>query len=452
MLEEKRNKILVILFFVLSIGFLLVYTYFRLLIPRISYIDIAKNVNEDLTVSVTSYIDYWGVKDIYCAISTTEKTTGLVFKKVENNTCILDVNEGLYYIFLKKENKIITYKTVNVEINAVTNIKVDKENIYLAVNGATSIKVSVEKIGNVTEILDYKILDTSIATYENNRIVAKSLGQTTLTVTEITSKISKKINILVTDLINTPKIRNSRKVLSCKEYTKDQAILFDEILATRISNAGYKTRAGVVAAARFLTLEFPRKISYFFENGRLNNHSGANYVDGEGRYYHVGLYLDTSKFSSIKASYAGPAIWGCPLTNYEDSGKYVPGYKYPNGLDCSGFVSWALLNGGFDVGDSGAGDYAYRDDDLPDNGEKVDLTVSLLQSGKVKVGDLIGSNLHAAIIVGLEDNKIYIAESLEKGVVIETFTFEKCVQNKWYDFIVLMDKLYQEDGNLTDMW
>ena len=76
-------------------------------------------------------------------------------------------------------------------------------------------------------------------------------------------------------------------------YTKEQNDLLDEILKDRINDAGYKTRAGAVEAARFLSLEFPYRIRYFSENGRGN----TNKVEGEGRYYQVGLYLDESRFS-----------------------------------------------------------------------------------------------------------------------------------------------------------
>lgn len=53
------------------------------------------------------------------------------------------------------------------------------------------------------------------------------------------------------------------------------------------------SRAGVAEAARFLTLEFPYRIGYFNENGRLAN---PPKVDCEERYYHKGLYLHSSRF------------------------------------------------------------------------------------------------------------------------------------------------------------
>ena len=122
------------------------------------------------------------------------------------------------------------------------------------------------------------------------------------------------------------------------------------MLAYRIEQAGgYQTRAAVVAAARFLLLEFPYRLNYFPEHGRID-YPGRLHADGEGRNYHVGLYLDESKFADIEASVTGPAIWGCPLEVNSGEVDQPAGNFYANGLDCSGFVSWVLLNGGFEVG------------------------------------------------------------------------------------------------------
>jgi len=149
----------------------------------------------------------------------------------------------------------------------------------------------------------------------------------------------------------------------------------------------------------------------------------------------------------------GPATWGCPLINYQTEAGFVAGRKYPNGLSCSGFISWVLYNGGFDVGDSGAGDFPYRNDDLSDLGEKQDLTYELMKSGKVKVGDLIGRDGHIAMIAGMDEKNVYVAESLASGVVIETFErYKGIVDCNLYGYILLMDSVYKEDGKLTNMW
>ena len=61
-------------------------------------------------------------------------------------------------------------------------------------------------------------------------------------------------------------------------YTKEQIDLLDDILKSEVEKAGPGTRAGVVAAATFLPLEFPYKIPYFYENGRLTNNGSNNHM------------------------------------------------------------------------------------------------------------------------------------------------------------------------------
>ena len=199
-------------------------------------------------------------------------------------------------------------------------------------------------------------------------------------------------------------------------------------------------------------MEFSYQVPYFYENGRLKNYDVIRHVDGEGRYYHKGLYLSTDKFEIIEAPFKGPVIWGCPLMNLMEEGRYKAGVKYPNGLDCSGFISWALYNGGFDVGDVGAGDNPYRSDDLYDLGTLEKTSMDLFNSGKVKVGDLIAYCGHMAMIVGIDDKNLYVAESLPytRGPVVKKYT--KTYAMDLFENIMLMDDVYKEDGNLINMW
>ena len=109
-------------------------------------------------------------------------------------------------------------------------------------------------------------------------------------------KVVVTFDVIVTDVIvPIPEAFDSSKdFLGCEVFSSDEAKLLDEILLNRIYSVGYGTRAGVVAAARFLTLEFPYRISYRWESGRLNN-TGKHYVDGEGRYYHKVLQCGVVK-------------------------------------------------------------------------------------------------------------------------------------------------------------
>ena len=83
------------------------------------------------------------------------------------------------------------------------------------------------------------------------------------------------------------------------------------------------------------------------------------------------------------------------------------------------------------------------------------ITKELMNSGRVKPGDLIGLEGHAAILAGWDDNNYYIAESLNGtgGVVMTTVPKHKLEsRNSIYTFVVLMDEVYKNDGNYTQMW
>ena len=282
-------------------------------------------------------------------------------------------------------------------------------------------------------------------TIENSILTGNSVGRTRVDMV-VNGVIVKTFEVVVTNVITEMKeFEDSKPFLSCMQFTSEEATLLDEILAYRIKEAGEGTRAGAVAAARFLTLEFPYRISYYWENGRLDQ-SGVHYVDGEGRYYHKGLYLDQSKITNIVASFHGPAMWGCPIVSYEDDPPYfIPGRKYPNGLDCSGFVSWSLFNGGTDLGDIGS----YM---LPYKGNHQLLSTALIQSGQIKVGDLFSFNGHVAILIGDDGSNFYVAESLNDygGIVVNKYSYNNVMN--YFAAVTFMDDVYQGDGNLTNMW
>jgi len=374
--------------------------------------------------------------------------------KASNGYCSFAVANKDYYVFVKdKYGNINDVESQALKINKILKIKTNKETLYMWEGREETINYEVVKLGNVKDEIKLSSLDETVATVlEDGKIRGLKNGVTSIKLESSDGKVSTTVKVVVSNFITKPVINFRKNYLGCKQFSLDEANLVDEILFDRINDAGYQTRAGVVAAARFLTLEFNYRIHYFAENGRLKNYPPYHYVDGEGRYYHRGLYLNENKFKEIKASLVGPAIWGCDLKTFTNLPEYVYGKKYPNGLDCSGFVTWALFNGGFDVGDIGAGAHEEYYD-LDDIGPKIYVTNNLIDSGKVKVGDLIGNNGHMAIIVGIDSNNVYIAESLNTtaGVVVTTVAKNNLV-NSIYDYVILMDNVYKEDGNYTNMW
>lgn len=281
---------------------------------------------------------------------------------------------------------------------------------------------------------EYEIEDENIVSLSDNTLIGLNNGTT-----YIRSKC-QEYEIKVSDLYSIPMINPDKEYLSYGQYSKQDNEYLDTALKYLINNAGYQSRAGVVEAARFLTLRFKYKLNYFYETGRLN---GNFIVDGEGRYYHSGLYLNEYKFSEIGKSYNGPATWGENL--YDDNRDYTA-----NGLDCSGFVCWAIYNGGYDVGDIGAGPSSDVLD-LTDLGDLIRL--SKVDINDIKTGDLVGLDGHIGIIIGKDNNNIYIAEAYWVGDLhVEVLSYDEFINKSKWDYVILMDSFYQKDGNLTDMW
>jgi len=387
-------------------------------------------------------------KENYCAITKDhlQDSSSLSFAKMAQNKCVLQLPVDSYYGYFKNK-----YGSVSEQV-VINNFVLDfdiKDTYYLAIGQKENLESNILQVGNAPIV--WKIENPEILRFHQNQMTGLKKGTTKVQMI-YNQQILKEFSVIVTNAITVmPKEFNLKKpYLGCKTYSEEDASLADLILEERIHSAGYKTRAGAVAAARFLTLEFPYRITYFFENGRVHPHDG-NYADGEGRYYHKGLYLSESKFKDISGSFAGPAIWGCPLMNFESTRLFQYRKKYPNGLDCSGFVSWVLYNGGFDVKDIGAGESSWPYE-LTDLGDFQALTPDLIASGKIRVGDLINDWGHIAIIVGIDSNHFYVAESLDiyGGVVVRKYP--KKTVTKTFTYVVLMDDVYLEDGNLTDMW
>lgn len=446
---KKGIKIFVIILvgiFLISLELFLFYNYVG--VATLESIEIKDNMKNDdnmvmeISLEVPRYIIS---TDTWCAVSTNKNDEkNLDWIKANNNQCILDVEKDENIIYLKnKYGNTWQVASKDVELNKIKNLSFDKQEYFVPVDGDETFELAFTKYGVVDSAIKYKISDESKLKIEDSKFIGLAEGEVKVTAT--VSNKTVETTVYVMSSIVEPVINSKKEYLTCKQYTEEEAALLDKALKDRIDTAGYQTRAGAVAAARFLALEFKYRIYYFYENGRLVTNGERSYVDGEGRYYHKGLYLSESKFSSIKASQYGPAIWSCNL--YSKIVKMTT----PNGLDCSGYVSWLLLNAGFDVGDVGAGISVSRDNDLDDLGEKLKITEENLNSGKIKVGDLISTYGHIGILIGMENDTYYIAESLERDLHVLTLTKAELLKSDWLSFI-LMDEVYKEDGNLKNMW
>ncbi len=388
-------------------------------------------------------------------IKTSNKSGSCSYQNVEypiiNQECSVPV--------LNREDEIMvqtkwnSYKfSINPNINEILDFSMSEDFLYLVIGEKRQIDLSLEKLGNPNLESHFFSENENIVRVSDNILEGVSSGNTQVLVT--VGSVTKSIKVVVTDLIHLPKVTNKKDFLKCGMYSEEDNKFLDELLSYRISKAGYQTRAGVVAALRFLTLEFPYKISYFFENGRLHNNTGGNYVDGEGRFYHKGLYLHPYKYKELVKTRYGPATWGCPLTNWQDEAGFIPGVRYPNGLDCSGFITWAMFNGGYDPKDTGAGDNLWTDDDLSDLGRHEPITMEMLTSGKLKAGDIIATDGHIAMVGGIHDGIVYVAESTTywDGVVMHPYSYQELVRSNKLTYVIFMDEYYLQEGNYTSYW
>ena len=247
----------------------------------------------------------------------------------------------------------------------------------------------------------------------------------------------------VSDLYTVEKTDMDKPYLPANAYSSAENAYLDEVLAYLIADKGYQTRAGALEAARFLTLRFPYKLLYFYENGRLDPQA-EYHVDGEGRYYHQGLYLNGDKYQELSEVENGPAFWG--MTLYED---YNGEYK-ANGLDCSGFVTWCLYNAGYDVGDIGAGpeEGVY---DLSDLGVRKDIED--VEIAELQPGDLAGLDGHIGMIIGIDSSHIYVAEAYwVNDLQVRVYDHEQFLQASEWEYVLLMDEFYGPGGDITAMW
>ena len=141
---------------------------------------------------------------------------------------------------------------------------------------------------------------------------------------------------------------------------------FNGLIQKNVQKAGYGTRAGVVAAAVTLIAELGNnynvKVPYYWGGGHADG-----VVDGALGY------------------------WGSTQCHTYANNQ---SYNYC-GLDCSGFVPWAIKNGGFNIAQMLAGNFQ--------NMSGVQK-VSLSGSPVLEPGDLLESSGHIVLVVGVEES------------------------------------------------
>ena len=450
-LNNKQKHIIALIVLLLVILVLL----FRLEIynkePSITMVNYSNKYNEDKSLNVSLKLKTYNNNPIYCKFILNEEESEWILSN--NNDCTYNIRTGKYKIKIKyNKNKIVEYEE-DFNIDKVISIKINEKRKYIAVGGGFNISTVVDYVGDVDTSVTYNSTNPDIVSIdENGNLYANGEGKVVISA-KTSNDLEDNFELISTSLIRPRELNNNKITVKCNSYTTEQINMIDDILKSEVEKAGSGTRAGVVAAATFLPMEFPYKIPYFYENGRLSDNGSHRPIDGEGRWYHKGLYLGKEKENSITLKMNGPSSWGCPLLNWEDDGYRKPGEYYPNGLDCSGYISWVLYNGGLDPGDLGSG-ISGSLPDLSDLGEIKYINYDLMHSGEVKPGDLIGWDGHIALIAWMTEDKIYVTESLLPGVVMDEYDYSSAYNRFYYryDYIIDMSSQYSEEGNYPNIW
>ena len=185
---------------------------------------------------------------------------------------------------------------------------------------------------------------------------------------------------------------------------------FGAQITENVSTAGYGTRAGVVAAAVTLI-------------GELGNNYGVKvpYYWGGGHYDGVVV---------------GPlGYWGSTECHTYANNQH---YNYC-GFDCSGFVPWAIKNGGFNMAQKLAGDFQNIA-----GAEKVSLKSNL---AVLQPGDLLESSGHIVLVIGVdEEMKQYICAEAAGNQYGVLFTRRSFNENGYWG--VRMDGFYNNPSNI----
>ena len=185
---------------------------------------------------------------------------------------------------------------------------------------------------------------------------------------------------------------------------------FNQTISSNVRSNGCGTRAGVVAAAVTMIGEIAKydgkKMPYFWGGGHEGKTEKNPFANGE---------------------------WGSNKCS-----TFANNIHYNRcGLDCSGFVSWALYNGGFKMVYKTASGFVGL-------GNRVPLSSS---QPVVAAGDLLASDGHVMLVVGVDTAgkkyKVAEAKGNDYGIVFSTVSYS--VRDGYYG--VNMSSFYNNASN-----
>lgn len=141
--------------------------------------------------------------------------------------------------------------------------------------------------------------------------------------------------------------------------------------------------------------------------------------------------------------------WGTEQKVFIEGSKDQPNGSYhPYGLDSSGFIAWALTNGGYSINDA-------NENAVTPLGEARKYTKKNLSNHNVKAGDLlykVGENVAIITEIDHKNNKIKVAleKDAQTGMNVISSKIDEFFANNKYDQIILMEKYYADKDNMTN--
>ena len=227
----------------------------------------------------------------------------------ENNTITLPIDDYQTSLYVKNRNGYISIRKENIDLTYIRSLTIDTDTVYVALNGNHMLLYDFDYEGDIDlSKLIFESEDENIARIDNNGMIyGVNKGKTRINISY--EEYADSAEVVVSDMLAIvgDEDDENKPELTDGIYSASDNDLLDEILISRVEEAGYKTRAAAVAAARFLALDFPYRLNYFLENGRIESHFDL-YADGEGRYYHKGLYLSSSRYANIDPDLVSAAL------------------------------------------------------------------------------------------------------------------------------------------------
>ena len=226
----------------------------------------------------------------------------------------------------------------------------------------------------------------------------------------------------------------NRTNMSKDSYTDEQWNEMERTLKERVAKAGFGTREGVVAAALYVC-SWEYAIPY----------RGTPYDPShmQGTYQKIGINREWGRYVKL-------------LVDKSYNGKSYPkGGLYTNGLDCGGFVNWAMINGGV----TPEGEYNGQSPSPYGGSVYNKRFMRIEKSDEIQVGDIVftpkntrniyDGTSHIALIVGEDADNWYIAEEQSKLRLVRQSKTSNGSRN-WYVW-PMTDYYAKMQGNAVEV-